>query len=279
MMVMRLSDVLSRPCSPEFVEIDGFLSKKLSVGKQRKIDVGKVALNFFCALCNNSRTFLSVSELYCIAASTRQVSIDCVLNCVGECGSSAAVWYLVECQDGEDTDTDKQYMNNYIYGIAPKVRILKRREKLSEQVRLVEQYGEYTTTLDKARRAHRDGLGAGLIVYLRKILEKITVQAANAASIGFVAHESGNPKNFKALFEKVEKQCHIIPDEFSADGYRLFGELSDVVHGEYDENVAIQKFEPLYELVKGILDRRESNRNLTAARGALWGDMQNGGTA
>jgi hypothetical protein len=99
---MRLSDVLSRPYSSEFIEIDGFLSKKLSVGKQRKIDVGKVALNFFCVSCNDLRTFLSVSELYCIAVNVRQVSIDCVLNCAGDCGSSVVVWFLVECQDGED---------------------------------------------------------------------------------------------------------------------------------------------------------------------------------
>jgi hypothetical protein len=273
---MRLSEVLSKSYSPEFIEIDGFMNRKLSVGKQQKIDIGRVALNFYCNGCNDTRTFLSGTDLYSIVVNSRQVSIDCVLSCVGGCDASVAVWFLVECQDGEDTDKDRQYVNNYIYGVAPKVRILKRREKLSGKVRLVSgQYSDYAEMLDKAVRAYRDGLGAGSMVYLRKIFEQITTQTANAVGIACV-NGNGRRKPFKQLLTEVDTQRHIIPSEFSANGYDLFGELSDVVHGEHDENLALQKFEPLHRLVIGILDNVKNNHELTTAIGSLW-NTQNGG--
>jgi hypothetical protein len=271
---MRLSEVLSKNCITEFVEIDGFINRKISVGKQQKIDVGKVALNFYCNKCNDTRTFLSGADLYCIGVNQRQISIDCVLKCAGDCGTSVAVWFLIECQDGEDTDNNRQYVNNYIYGIAPKVRILKRREKLSEQVRLVGgEYAEYAELLDKAVRAYRDGLGAGAMVYLRKIFEQITSQTARACSIPG-ASGNGKRKPFKTLLEEVDRQRHIVPAEFSADGYRLFGELSDVVHGDHDEDLALRKFDSLHRLVVGILDNVKNNQELNAAIGSLGWNTQ-----
>jgi hypothetical protein len=78
---MRLSDVLSKPCSTEFVQADGFMTKNLTVGGQRKIDIGKIGVNFYCTPCNDTRTFWSDSVLYCIAVSPRLISIDCVLKC------------------------------------------------------------------------------------------------------------------------------------------------------------------------------------------------------
>jgi hypothetical protein len=71
-----------------------------------------------------------------------------------------------------------------IVGLAPEVRILKRREKISEQVQVVErQYAGYTGLLDKAEQAYRDELGAGSIVYLRKIFEQVISQVADASGI------------------------------------------------------------------------------------------------
>jgi hypothetical protein len=91
---MRLSDVLSKPLGTKFVQIDGFMTKRLTVGKQRQLDVGRIGLNFYCKQCNDLRTFWSSDKLYCIGVNDRQISIDCVLNC--QCGSSVAVWFLVE---------------------------------------------------------------------------------------------------------------------------------------------------------------------------------------
>ena len=43
---MRLSDVLSKPITTEYVQVEGFLSgRKLKTGNSKKIAVGKVALN------------------------------------------------------------------------------------------------------------------------------------------------------------------------------------------------------------------------------------------
>jgi hypothetical protein len=260
----RLADVLSKPCSTEFVQVDGIVTKTLGVGNQRKLDIGRVGVNYYCTACNDTRTFWSDGELYCIGVSPRQISIDCVLKC--GCGATVAVWFLVE--SFEDS----------IVGLAPTVRILKRRERLSEQVRLDGgQYVDYIEMLDKAVRAYRDGLGAGAMVYLRKIFEQLTAQTAIATGIA-VTNGNGKRKPFKQLLTEVDAQRHIIPAEFAADGYRLFGELSDVVHGDNDEDLALQKFEPLHRLVVGILDNIKNNRELTVAIGTLGWNKQTGGT-
>ena len=43
--------------------------------------------------------------------------------------------------------------------------------------------------------------------------------------------------------KKVDEKSSIIPREFSKDGYKLFRELSDIVHGESNEKEGITKFE------------------------------------
>lgn len=277
---MRLSDVLSNPHAVEFQEIDRFMNSKLQVGKQRKIEVGKIALNYFCGKCNDSRTFLSDSKLYCIGISLRQISIDCVLSCAGECDSSVTIWFVVECQDGEDTDIYRKYINNYIYGIAPKVRVLKYREKLSEHVRLNERkYVDYAEMLDKAEQAYRDGLGAGAVVYLRKIYEKVTISSANAIELSYKKRENGNPTNFYSLLKEVDEKCKIVPDMFSADGYRLFSELSVVIHGDYDEDLGLKKYKDFHRLVIGILDNVNNNNELLEAKSRLGWSVDTGGDA
>jgi hypothetical protein len=58
----------------------------------------------------------------------------------------------------------------------------------------------------------------------------------------------------------------------------LFSELSEIVHGDYDEDVAIQKFEPLHTLVVGILENIKADDKLNKAIGILGWNTQNGGT-
>lgn len=252
---MRLSDVLSKPPTLEFRQVEGFLGEKnLTVGKQRKVQAGKVALNYYCNNCADVRTFCSSEELYCIGVNEHLVSVDCVLNC--HCGASVQLWFLVDCDSN-------------IFGRAPEIRILKRNEKLSTEVLLdKERYGDFSELLEKAQRAHRDGLGAGSMVYLRKVFEQITQQTATASGISCL-NGKGKRKTFKALLEEVDKQCSIIPREFSANGYRLFGELSDIVHGEYDEELALLKYESLHRLIIGILDNVKINKELITVIGSL----------
>lgn len=253
---MRLSDVLSKPVNDQFVQVEGFLdNKSLGVGKQRKITVGKIALNFYCKNCGDDRTFCSGDDLFCIGVNEAAISIDCVLNCP-RCDSSVQIWFLVE------SDTDMSMP-------APSVRILKRTEKLSEKVLFSrEQYGDFSELLEKARRAYRDDLGAGSIVYLRKILERITFQAAAAANINSL-NSKGRRKPFKQLLEEVDNERSIIPQEFSANRYRLFSDLSDVIHGDYNEMEGLQKYDAFYRLVVGVIDNVRNNDEMMSAIGSL----------
>jgi hypothetical protein len=254
---MRLSDMLSKPLTGRFEQVEGFLDNvKLKSGKQKRIKVGIVALNYFCKNCDSDLTFCSGDELFCIGIHDRLVSIDCALKCP-RCGTTLPVWFLVESESEPNA-------------LAPKVRVLKRSEKLSEKVQLGRgQYGDYSELLEKAECAYRDELGAGAIVYLRKVFEGITVQTANALGVDYEKHEGGNPKNFFILLQKVDEESHIIPREFASDGYRLFRELSNVVHSTYDEQLGLQKYDALHRLVIGVLENVKNNQEMMAAIGSL----------
>lgn len=247
---MRLSDVLSKPPNKEYVQIDAFLLNKTGkTGQKVDISVGKIALNYFCTTCDDIRTFSSGEKLTCIFVSKNLISVDCVLIC--GCGASIPVWFLIESK-------------NDITGQAPAIRILKKSVKLSDMVRINDnRYGEFTPLLDKAMQAYTDGLGA--VVYLRKIFEKITVKTAKAVNIEYAQYEGGNPKNFSDLLKKVDEKCAIIPKEFSENGYKLFRELSSVVHGEYDEEAGLKNFEALHRLVIGILENVINHKELLDA--------------
>ncbi len=186
---MRLSDVLSKPPNKEYVQIDAFLLNKTGkTGQKVDISVGKIALNYFCTTCDDIRTFSSGEKLTCIFVSKNLISVDCVLIC--GCGASIPVWFLIESK-------------NDITGQAPAIRILKKSVKLSDMVRINDnRYGDFTPLLDKAMQAYTDGLGAGAVVYLRKIFEKITVKTAKAVNIEYAQYEGGNPKNFSDLLKK-----------------------------------------------------------------------------
>lgn len=257
---MRLGSILSKNPTEFYQEIEPFLlNKRGDTGQQVKLDVGQVMLNYYCVDCEDLRTFTSRGNLTCIFVNKQLISIDTVLTC--GCGTDVQVWFLVESE-------------NEINCLAPKVRIVKRSEKLSEQVAIhTDKYGDYTMLLDKAEKAYREGLGAGSIVYLRKACEKITIDTARIAGIEYESYPGGNPKNFSNLLRRVDTQCSIIPREFAADGYRIFRELSTVVHGEYDEELGLRKFEALNRLVIGILENVKNKDELKEAIGALgWND-------
>ncbi|MGI6740407.1 MAG: hypothetical protein ACOX7C_02815 [Brevefilum sp.] len=256
---MRLGSILSKKPTNKYQEVEAFLlNKRGDTGQQVKLEVGKVMLNYFCAECDDLRTFESKGNITCIFVNQQLISIDTVLSC--GCGTDAQAWFLIESE-------------NEINGLAPRVRIVKRSEKLSEQVAInTNKYGDYTMLLNKAEQAYREGLGAGSIVYLRKAFEKITVDTAKISGIEYDSYPRGNPKNFSGLLRRVDTQCSIIPNEFSADGYRLFRELSTVVHGEYDEELGLRKFEALNRLVIGILENVKNREELYEAIGTLGWD-------
>lgn len=224
-----------------------------------EIDAGRIALNFYCKKCEDSRTFMSPDRLHALIINENLISIDAFLQCP-VCKTEIQVWFLLEVKD--------------MFTEEPKVKILKRTEKLSKNVSELREnsFGIYTDLLEKAMRASREGFGAGAIIYLRKVFEQVTSEAAKASNISTTYINSNGKekrKNFKDLLTEVDTKCAIVPIEFSNNRYELFGKLSDVVHGEYDEEIALEKFSAFYRLVTGIIENIKSKEEFQSAQQAL----------
>lgn len=246
---MRLCDVLSKPVKAEYDQVEGFLVNKSGrLGQKVDLAVGTVGLNYFCQNCEDMRTFYSKGNLSCIFVNKSLISIDCVLSCA--CGATVQAWFLIEC-------------NGDITSASPEIRILKKTEKLSDGVKINSgsKYGQFEALLAKADRAYQERLGAGAIIYLRKAYEQIAVQAADAAGIDR-NDPSGHRKKFKTLLKEVDNKWNIIPRQFSENRYTLFEELSNVIHGDYDEDMALHKYASLKRLIIGVLDNVVSNEEL-----------------
>ena len=58
--------------------------------------------------------------------------------------------------------------------------------------------------------------------------------------------------------ERIAKICRanssIVPVIYSDNGYDLFRRLSNIAHGNSDEETALREYEPLRRLVVGIMD-------------------------
>lgn len=216
-----------------------------------EIDAGKIALNFYCKNCDDTRTFMSPEKMHCLIVNKELISIDTFLSCP-TCGIIIQVWILLEVKD--------------MFSQEPKARILKRTEKLTDVVTVLKdnEYGDFTNSLELAMRASQEGFGAGAIVYLRKVFEKITACAATEKQISLTNNE-GYKKSFKKLLTEVDATAKIIPAEFSNNGYNLFGKLSDVVHGEYDEQVALDKFTGFYRLITGVINNMKNKQEFKDA--------------
>lgn len=251
---MRLSDILSNPISSDFQQVENFLgTKKLGPGKQRKISIGIVGRTYLCKTCNLDITFASTKdELHCIGVNDFLISIDCVLVCP-RCNNEIPVWFLIESKNFEVQN--------------PEVRVLNCTEKFSEKVLLSNQkYGNYSDLLEKAERAFRNNLGAGAVIYLREVYERITIQIARAENI-----DTETITTFRQRLEKADEKRHIIPNEFSENGYKLFSELSKIIHSDNTDNeeCGMKKYAALRRLVIGVLDNVKNNNELMSAIGEL----------
>lgn len=134
---MRLSDVLSKEIIGEYKQVENFMgSKKCQCGKSKKLEIGKIARNFYCQKCEDYRTFLSDSETFAIPIDDTRISIDCRLVC-SACGISVPAWFLV--------DSDNPYV------MTPKVRMINYEMKFSSDVSLYEPSEDvYTVLISKA---------------------------------------------------------------------------------------------------------------------------------
>lgn len=267
---MNLSKLLSKPPAEDFQQVDTFWFSEekddceciddneddatLLIGQHITLDVGQVSLNYYCEECEDMRTFTSDKEqgIRGIVVSPNMLSIDCVLRC--SCNAIAHTWFLIEAKN------DIRYQS-------PEVRISHFREKLSEGVKLQsEQYGEFSAWLEKARRAHRDGFGAGAVIYLRKIFEALTYNIASSDETPIpIRDHNGWRRSFKKILEDVDKKYQIIPPDFLNDRYDLYIKLSDIIHGDGGEEEAFKYFGILYTLVTSIISNVELRKNCRIA--------------
>lgn len=252
---MRITDLLSRPISEIFVQCEPFLgAKNLSIGGQRKVDAGQILLTYHCNHCDNNFTFQSVGDLFTIRVGERLLSIDSVLECPS-CKAKLPIWFLVESENN---------LSNTTYG---KYRILKITEKFGSRISLANtDYGDFTNLLNQAEIAYRNQLGAAAIIYLRKVFEGVTHQIGNAAGI-LLNKPNGKLRPFKDILQEVDATEKIIPAEFSQNGYTLFEELSNIIHGnsDNDEELGLKKYKPLKRLITGILDNIKNKNEMTTA--------------
>jgi len=250
---MRLGDYLSREHSVQYEQVEKFVEGRTpTLGQPRKINIGQIACNFYCKQCDDVRTFMSSGNIQMIRITDSMISIDVRLAC-SVCHEGVAVWFLV------DIDGD-------IASLAPKVRLLKRNIKYTDNVSPAkDKYGDYSESLTKADIAFQEGLGAGAVIYLRKIFESVMNEVADKNGIN-ILDRNGNKLTFKAALDRVCARIDFIPQEFSEDGYKLFGELSNLVHGEFDEQEALTKYPALSRLVIGVLDKQKNREEMDTAK-------------
>ncbi|MBR2143379.1 hypothetical protein [Anaerovibrio sp.] len=253
---MRLGDYLSREPSSKYEQVEKFAGdRKLPLGKPKKIDIGQIALNFLCMSCKNIRTFVSQNNIQMIPITNSLISIDSRLSCP-VCNESVAAWFIIDIEGD-------------IMSLSPKVRLLKRNIKYTDNVCPTEnKYGKYSEWLAKANIAYQEELGAGSIVYLRKIFESVTYEVADVNGIN-ISDRNGKRLNFKETLDRVCKQVDFIPQEFSKDGYKLFSELSNVVHGDFKEAEGLTKYPALFRLVQGVLDKQIDSIEIKGAKTVL----------
>ena len=279
---MRLSTRISDK-SKNNGEIDSFIDWKkytissedeseglqlISDGDFIEIEIGKITIPFYSTKCNDCVNFESPLNLHCLIINKSTISIDCELQCTAynkghskcrNCDHCVQAWFLV----GADN----------IFARTPKVYIIKQNFKLSEHIKLpVEIEDRFKVWLEKAEIAYKERLGAGSVIYLRSVLEQITIKVGNDAGVDIYL-SNGRSKPFNQILQAVDSQCSIIPIIYSDNGYNLFRRLSDIAHGNADEETALREYEPLRRLVIGILEniekKEEEIKNNTEIRAAL----------
>ena len=221
----------------------------ISAGDFIEIQIGTITLPFYSTVCRDSVSFVSPKKLHCLIINNSMISIDCQLSCMDydannpgcqNCNHCVQAWFLVGADD--------------IFTAYPTVHMIKQNFKLSENIKLpVETEDKFIEWLAKAEIAHKERLGAGSIIYLRSILEQITIKVGDSAGVE-IRKPNGSMKPFEQVIKAVDRECSIVPVIYSDNGYDLFRRLSNIAHGNSDEETALREYEPLRRLVVGIMD-------------------------
>jgi len=279
---MRLSSILS-DINKKYGEVESFINNEkytfleeeatdeimfISSGDVIEIEIGTINLSFFSTICDDSIIFASDKKLHCLIVNSKLISIDCDLKCTDYdicnencklCNPYVQTWFLVESDD--------------IFANTQKVKLIKQNYKLPEHIKLpIEIEDKYTEWLAKAEIAYKERLGAGAIIYLRAIFEKITHEVGFNAGVG-IHKSNGKAKPFDQVLKVVDAQCSIIPIVYSQNGYDLFSRLSEIAHGNSNETTALKEYEALRRLVVGVIEnikkKNEDIKNNLEIRKAL----------
>lgn len=221
----------------------------ISAGDFIEIQIGKIILPFYSTICKDSVSFVSPRKLHCLIINNQMISIDCELQCMDyekdnlackECNHCVQAWFLVGADD--------------IFAATPNIHVIKQNFKLPEHIKLpVETESKFSEWLAKAEIAHKERLGAGSVIYLRSILEQITIEVGKNAGVA-INKPNGGRKPFEQVIKAVDKECSIIPVIYSDNGYKLFQKLSEIANGNADEDTALREYEHLRRLVVGIIE-------------------------
>lgn len=256
---MRLSDVLSRATDNQIAQVENFLgTRRIGRGHCQTIEVGRVVRNFSCRPCGDFRTFMSGDRLSCLIADETLVSIDVTLKCAA-CPASVEVWYLVALEGNPYASSLDVWLKKSV----------ENRRDLAGSAAAGD--GGVADLFERARLAYENGLGAGAMVYLRKIFEAVTREVATTGAVS-LTKSGGKRKTFRELLTEVDDKFHIVPEKFAAGGYKLFSELSEVIHGGSSEELALMKFEPCRQLVLSVINKVRDDEAIGQAVDALgWG--------
>lgn len=242
---MRLSDVLSKPINSDFKQIETIVNKNvLEKGEMIKTTIGKIGLNYYCKNCKDMRTFNSESQAILNIINNKLAIVNSLLFC-SICESWLNVSFLIEFQ-------------NEININSPNVKI----KKIYEMPNGNYKSDAFNFLFNKADLAYNLDLGSGSIIYLRKIFELIVREIASINGISLL-NKNDKRKTFKDLLNEVENKCKIIPIEFTENKYKLFSDLSNIIHGEFDEDLAIKKYPDFKRLIIGILDNIKNKKELS----------------
>lgn len=250
-----------------FIDPDRYTSQKeeetdeivyVCSGDFIEIQIGTINLPFYSTICEDTNSFISPKKLHCLIINEKMISIDCQLKCTDfdkenskcrKCNPYIQAWFLIEADD--------------IFANTPNVNLVKQNFKLPKNIKLsIEIEDKYSEWLAKAEMAYKERLGAGAIIYLRSVFEKITHEVGLNAGVK-IRDKNGKILNFREALQRVDSECSIIPSIYAENGYDLFIKLSEIAHGNSDEMTALKEYEPLRRLVIGIIENvRRKNEEI-----------------
>lgn len=230
----------------------------VSSGDFIEIQIGTINLPFYSTICQDSNSFISPKKLHCLIINEKMISIDCQLKCTDfdtenskcqKCNPYIQAWFLIEADD--------------IFANTPSINLVKQNFKLPENIKLpIEIEDKYSEWLAKAEIAHKERLGAGTTIYLRSVFEKITHEVGLKAGVT-IQGKDDKFLNFREVLKRVDSECSIIPPIYAQNGYDLFSKLSEIAHGNCDEETALNEYESLRRLVIGIIENvRRKNEEI-----------------